>query len=289
MLFEGFKCLKTQCYSSKYYIVKYFILIVFVVFVGSCKNQNKDNSEFVKEKPSKKEILIYCENVMVPALMELKDKFELEKECVVKLHNDCSQNLASLIQYSLKGDIYFPASKEGFKKLQGSSRSFIIDSTFIGFNPLVIMSLKGNPSKYSGDLKSLVKRKYALIIANPETSSLGYETRKLLSREKLYDDLLLNVVALSTDSRGLVKSLENNEAQLIINWQSDLYHNGNSNEVDVFPIPEGETAPTEIYAGILSTSNNVDLARDFINYATGENGISVFRKYGINRRKALIF
>ncbi len=259
------------------------------MFVGSCTNRNKDNNAVVEEQNNKKEILIYCENVMVPALMELKSEFELKEECVIKLHNDCSQNLASLIQYSLKGDIYLPASKEGFKKLQGASKSFIVDSAFIGFNPLVVMTLKGNPSKYSGNIKSLTERKYALIIANPETSSLGYETRKLLGKEKLYEDLLLNVVALTTDSRGLVKSLENNEAQLVINWQSDLYHNGNYDEVDIFPIPEGENSPSEIYAGILSTSNNADLARDFLNYATGEKGISVFRKYGINRRKSLIF
>ncbi len=262
-----------------------FIFIVLLIF--SCKNQQKSNNEIVEV--NKKEILIYCENVMVPALMELKDDFEAEKECVVKLHNDCSQNLASLIQYSLNGDIYLPASKEGFKKLQGTSKSFITDSVFIGFNPLVVMSLKGNPSNYNGDMNSLVDEKYALIIANPETSSLGFETRKLLRKKKLYEDLILNVVALSTDSRGLVKSLVNDEAQLIINWQSDLYHNGNLNEVDVFPISDDDSPSAEIYAGILSTSNNSDLARDFINYATGEKGISVFRKYGINRRKSLIF
>ncbi|MCW3785527.1 molybdate ABC transporter substrate-binding protein [Plebeiibacterium sediminum] len=269
--------------------MKYLLLLVLVVIVGSCTERNKNNNVLAKDQNNKKEILIYCENVMVPALMELKEEFELKEECVIKLHNDCSQNLASLIQYSLKGDIYLPASKEGFKKLQGSSKSFIVDSAFIGFNPLVVMSLKGNPSQYSGNIKSLTERKYALIIANPETSSLGAETRKLLNREKIYEELLMNVVALTTDSRGLVKSLENNEAQLIINWQSDLYHNGNANEVDIFPIPEGKDLPSEIYAGILSTSNNADLARDFLNYATGENGISVFRKYGINRRKSLIF
>ncbi len=263
------------------------IFIIIAVLVGSCKNQGNNNGEIVET--NKKEILIYCENVMIPALKELKDDFEAKKECVVTLHNDCSQNLASLIQYSLKGDIYLPASKEGFRKLQGTSKSFIIDSVFIGFNPLVVMAVKGNPSGYNGDLNSLLDEKYALIIANPETSSLGFETRKLLSKKKIYEDLIFNVVALTTDSRGIVKSLMNNEAQLIINWQSDLYHNGNFNEVDIFPISEEDSPSAEIYAGMLSTSSNYDLAREFIDYATGKKGISVFRKYGINRRKSLIF
>ena len=257
------------------------------IFIGSCKKVKKNNTE--EAKIEQKEILIYCENVMVPVLQELTNDFELKNKCKIKLHNDCSQNLASLIQYSLEGDIYFPASKDGFKKLQGNTKSFITDSVFVGYNPLVVMSLKGNPSGYSGDIRSLVQKKHAVIIANPETSSLGFETRKLLTHKNLYSDLILNVVALSTDSRGLVKSLKNSEAQLVINWKSDLYTNGNADEVDVFSIPENEEMLAEIYAGILSTSHHKDLAKDFLEYATGEKGISVFRKYGFNRRKSLIF
>lgn len=236
-----------------------------------------------------KELTIYCENAMVGPLMELKDRFEAGNDCVIKLQNDCSQNLVSLIEYTQQGDIYIPASKVGFKKLKNDFSSFLVDSVFIGYNPLVVMTAKGNPSDYDGNIKNLVDKKHAVIIANPETSSLGYDTRSFLVSKNLYSDVILNVVALSTDSRGLIKSLKNNEAQLIINWKSDIYNSNNLDYVEVFPISDLDRSPSEIYAGILSTSTHPELAQKFLSYATGKEGISIFRKYGFNRRKTLIF
>ena len=222
-------------------------------------------------------------------LLELKEKFESGRDCTIKLHNDCAQNLSSLIQYTQKGDIFLPASSAAFRKLSAKGTKYIIDSTFIGYNSLVVMVSKGNPSGFSGDIKSLTDKKHAVIIANPETSSLGYNTREYLVNRDLYSDVILNVVALSTDSRGLVKSLKNQEAQIIINWESDIYNNGNRDLVDIFPVPDYDQTSSEIYAGVLSTSDHPDLAKDFLAYATGDEGISIFRKYGFNRRKTLIF
>ncbi len=226
---------------------------------------------------------------MVPVLTALKGGFEKEYNCQITLRNDCSQNLVSLIKYSHKGDLYIPGSIHGFDQFGATKGVFLIDSVFIGYNSLVILSAKGNPSHYSGLVKSLEKDKQALIIANPETSSLGAETKKMLVENKLYTKVVGNVIGLSTDSRGLIKSIENKEAQLIIDWQSDLYLNDNSAHVDVFMMQEDISQPTEIYGGLLSTSENKDLAKEFLNYISGDSGLLVLKKYGFSKRKALIF
>ncbi len=263
-----------------------YILVVIVLFISACSN-HKSNKEF-SEKEDKKELIIYCENAMVAPLIKLKDKFELEKNCIVTLNNDCAQNLSSLIRYSQKGDLYIPACNAGFRKLVDKYANYIVDSVFLGYNSLVIMALKDDTINFQGKLNELSDKKHALIIANPETSSLGYETRRLLQSKNLYNQVLPNVVSLSTDSRGLIKSLINQEAKLVINWQSDLYVNEYSDKVKVFSINASDQEPSEIYAGILSTSAYPELAKDFLDYATGEEGRSVFRNYGFNRRKSLI-
>lgn len=267
--------------------MRFVIVILLGVLLASCYNQNKQ--ELVGGGVQTKEVIIYCENVMVPPLMEIKDKFELQFDCKIKLHNDCSQNLASLVRYSLAGDIYIPGSRESFSKLQSKYYSYISDSVFVGYNNLVVMSLKGNPSDFNGELNTLADKKHAVIIANPETSSLGYETRKLLDSKDMYNDIKVSVVALSTDSRGLIKSLLEKEAQLVINWKSDLLNNDSAEEIELFAITESEELPAEIYAGLLSTSSHKDLAKKFLTYATSEEGLEVFRKYGFTRRKSLIF
>jgi molybdate transport system substrate-binding protein len=264
-----------------------FVLAILFLLIFSCKPNQR--TEEAKENKTAKEILIYCENVMVPPLMELKKKFELEWNCRIKIHNDCSQNLSSLIRYSLEGDIFFPASHGSFQKLYDKDFSYIIDSIFIGYNSLVVITTKENPTNYTGDISSLMQKKHGVIIANPETSSLGYETRKMLSSSNIYRDVIVNVVALSTDSRGLVKSLKKQEAQVVISWASDIANIEQPSQFEVFSIPESLQSPVEIYAGILSTTNDSTLAKEFLTFAAGDEGLSVFRKYGFPRRKTFIF
>ncbi|SMO60830.1 molybdate transport system substrate-binding protein [Saccharicrinis carchari] len=264
-----------------------YILIAIVLLVPTCSDVR--NAKEISENVLKRELIIYCENAMVAPLIKLKDNFELNNNCIVTLNNDCAQNLSSLIRYRQKGDLYLPASSSGFQKLSDQYLNYIVDSVFIGYNNLVIMALKGNPTGFNGTLEDLADKKHALKIANPETCSLGYDTRRMLEGENLYNKVLLNVVSLSTDSRGLVKSLINNEAQLVVNWQSDLYNNEYGKEVEVFRVYGDNHAPSEIYAGILSTSDYPELAKEFLEYATSAEGISVFKSYGFNRRKSLIF
>jgi molybdate transport system substrate-binding protein len=272
--------------QSKAAEIKFVLAILFFVVV-SCKSDQ--HTEEAKENKTSKEILIYCENVMVPPLMELKKKFESEWNCRIKIHNDCSQNLSSLIRYSLEGDIFFPASHDSFQKLYNKDFPHIIDSIFIGYNSLVVMTTKENPTNYTGDISSLIQKKHGVIIANPETSSLGYETRRLLNSSNIYRDVIVNIVALSTDSRGLVKSLKKQEAQVVINWASDIANIKQPSQIEVFSIPESLQSPVEVYAGILSTTRDSTLAKEFLTFAAGEEGLSVFRKYGFPRRKTLIF
>ncbi len=268
--------------------MKYLFYLFLFVGLFSCSNST-ENAEMGSGQENKDEILIYCENAMVPVLTELKGVFEEKYNCKITLRNDCSQNLVSLIKYSHKGDLYIPGSIHGFDQFGENKSIFLVDSVFIGYNSLVILSAKGNPSNYSGLVKSLKNDKHALIIANPATSSLGAETKKMLLENKIYKDVVGNVIALTTDSRGLIKSIENNEAQLIIDWQSDLFYNNNSAHVDVFKMKEDIFLPTEIYGGILSTSENKKLAKEFLDYVSGESGLLVLKKYGFLKRKALIF
>ncbi len=68
-----------------------------------------------------------------------------------------------------------------------------------------------------------------------------------------------------------------------------MYYNGNSNNVDVFKIKDEASNIAEIYGGVLSTSENKNLAKEFLDYVSGDGGLIVFKKYGFTRRKSLIF
>ncbi len=235
------------------------------------------------------ELLIYCENNMVPPLMELKSSFEKHWGCKVVIHNDCSQNLVGLIQYSLKGDLFIPASNVSFKRLQGVATPNLIDSVFVAYNPLVIILNKNSSNHAQGSLMSIFNTNNSVVLANPETGSLGYETKMLLQRENLYQKAIENVIGLSVDSKGLINRVENAEAEVAISWRSDMYMNKYRTNIESFSIPESDKNPPQIYVGLLSTSTNQMLANKFIDYVSGETGILIFRKYGFSQRKPMIF
>jgi len=226
---------------------------------------------------------------MVAPLLELKDTFEKNHNCVVRIQNDCSQNLIGLLNYSKRGDLFIPASASAFSSLVAKTDFHLTDTVFLGYNQLVYMVKKGNPLNFNGHLNSLLKSGYPLIIANPETSSLGYETKQVLSEKKIYEQLLKNVVALTSDSKGLVKSLQNNQADIVINWENTYFINGNKNHIDIIRPLSAFDKPIPVYAAALSCSREPTLAREFLNLATSASGENALRKYGFSKREPIIF
>jgi len=265
-------------------IMLFFVLIS---FLSGCGNTHKD--KVINTIQQNKQLIIYCENAIAPPIYELKKQFEKEYHCKVIIQNDCAQNLIGLINFSNKGDLFIPSSRHSFRVLREKTKEDILDSVFLGYNSIVFMVKKGNPKGFKGDLSLLTSKDLSLIIANPETSSLGYETRDLLKKGKVYNKVINNVVSLTTDSKGLIKSLINNQADLIINFASTIHINGNINDIEIIPLEQKYQKELEVYAGILSTTNNRDLAESFMTYVNTSESKSVLNKYGFSKRKTLIF
>lgn len=265
----------------------YFIILIATLSLWGCKRKTHSTQSVANDTP--KELLIYCENSMVAPLLELKAKFEKKHNCQVRIQNDCSQNLIGLLNYSHQGDLFIPAANSAFNTLRANTEFDLTDSVFIGYNHLVYMVKKGNPSNFDGQFKTLLNGSFSIIIANPSTSSLGYETRQVLLKNNSYDQILKNVVSLTSDSKGLVKSLQNNQADVVINWENTYFVNGNKNHIDVIrPLSAfGQDIP--VYAAALSCSQEPTLARAFLNLANSESGENTLRKYGFSKRKPIIF
>jgi len=255
--------------------------------VWGCKK--KVSSNLQSETKEAKELLIYCENSMVAPLLELKEAFEKNHDCVVRIQNDCSQNLIGLLNYSRRGDLFIPGSGSAFTSLTSKTDFHLTDTVFLGYNQLVFMVKKGNPLNFDGHLNTLLKSGYPIIIANPATSSLGHETKKVLTKNHVYDKILKNVVALTSDSKGLVKSLQNDQADVVINWENSYFINGNKDHIDIIRPLSAFNEAIPVYAASLSCSEEPTLAREFLNLATSESGENALRKYGFSKRKPIIF
>ncbi|MBS2098326.1 substrate-binding domain-containing protein [Carboxylicivirga linearis] len=270
-------------------LVKFWILISLstIFIVSGCKQKNKTNT--VSQSTSQKEILVYCENSMLGIVLNLKEQFEKEYDCNVRIQNDCAQNLMDLISYTGKGDLYIPSSTASFKEFQHKTGQILMDSVFIGYNTLVFMVKKGNPKKFDGRFSSLLQDKYSMIIADPETSSVGYETKKLLMQNNVYKRVLPKIVSLTSDSKGLSKGLKNNQADVVIDWHSNFFANGNRNYVEVIRPDLQNNRHIPIFAASLSCSSKPTLTKAFLDFTSSQLNESRLSKYGFTRRKTIIF
>jgi len=258
-----------------------------VFIVSGCKQKNKTNT--VSQSVSQKEILVYCENSMLGIVLNLKDQFEKEYDCKVSIQNDCAQNLMDLISYTGKGDLYIPSSTASFKDFHQKTNQTLIDSVFIGYNTLVFMVKKGNPKKFDGRFSSLLQDKYSMIIADPETSSVGYETKQLLLQNRVYKRVLPKIVSLTSDSKGLTKGLKNNQADVVIDWHSNLFVNGNHKYIEIIKPEIQNNQHIPIYAASLSCSSEPTLTKEFLNFTNSQLNESRISKYGFTRRNTIIF
>ena len=263
--------------------VIYLLLNILLIITGC--TQNGSNLAERIDRHTIPELLVYCENGMVSPVMEISAIFEVQYNCKVRVHNDCARNIINTINYSNKGDIFIPDSRSAISWLKQSDSLSIIDSLYIGMNKMVLIVKKDNPSLFNGQLASLTDPKHAVALANPETSSLGFETMQLLVDNNIYNETMLNVMTLTVDSKGLLRSVINDEAFVAIDWLTS--HIGKEIEIETFNICKKNGNP-EVYATLLRSSEYLGLAYSFMAMLSSSQSLEIFAKYGIEKQKTTI-
>ncbi len=105
----------------------------------------------------------------------------------------------------------------------------------------------------------------------------------------MYEKLLPNIVALTSDSKGLVKGLKNDQADVVIDWESNLFVNGNRHYIDLIKPDLTNNHHVPIYAASLSCSSEPALTNAFFDFANSHLNETRLSKYGFTKRKTIIF
>lgn len=229
-------------------------------------------------EPSKRELLIYCGATMIRPMTEIAEIIEEEENIKVIIIKGGSGNLLRSIEINGVGDLYLPGSDtyiEGAKE-----KDLIVETSLVGYNRAALMVQKGNPLNISSDLANLANPDYYVVIGNPDSGSIGKETRQILEEEGLFEAVLQNTRELTTDSKDLVSALVEERADLVINWYAVSTWDENAAFMDVIPIDAKLAPPKKLILASLSTAKEPQLAKIFMEYASSEKGQAIFQKYG---------
>ena len=120
-----------------------------------------------------------------------------------------------------------------------------------------------------------------VVIGNPNSGSIGKETKKILTAADIFGEVMDNAKELTTDSKRLVSVLKKDEADLVINWYATSTWEENALFIDAISIDENLAKKKRLMLGLLITSKYPDIAAKFMDYAVSTEGQKIFDRYGL--------
>lgn len=255
--------------NRKAFVFMSLLLCVFVFMQGCSKTENE----------KKREILIYCGITMIKPMAEIAETIEKQENCKIIITKGGSGNLLKSIRINGVGDLYLSGSDSYIKTCL--EEGIVTEIVFVGYNKAAMMVQKGNPKNITADLENLKKKNYYVVIGNPNSGSIGRETKKILEEKGIFQEVQANARELTTDSKKLIAVLKDKRADIVINWYATSTWEENKPYVDVLGIDEKYAQKKKLVLGLLKTSKYPEIARKFIEYAASEKGQELFKKYGL--------
>ena len=232
-----------------------------------------------KTPTPKKELLIYCGITMFKPMAEIAKTIEQKYDCRILITKGGSGNLLRSIKANKVGDLYLPGAESYIKTCL--NEGLVTQTVHVGYNKAALMVQKGNPLNIKPTLDSLLDPDLYVVIGNPDSGSIGRETKKILTNCGSYEKIVRNARQLTTDSKDLISVLKNQEADLVVNWYATATWAENKEYVDALTLTKDCVTRKKLILGLLKHSEHPEIAKAFLEYAFSEKGKAIFNKYGL--------
>lgn len=232
-----------------------------------------------KKVEQKKELLVYCGITMIKPMADIAKVIEQKHDCKILITKGGSGNLLKSIKANKIGDLYLPGSDAYIQTTL--EQGLVTDTVHVGYNKAAMMVKKGNPKDIPASLDSLADKRFLVAIGNPESGSIGRETKKILDKKSIFSKVAANVQMMTTDSKDLIRLLKGEEADLVVNWYATSTWPENKDSVTVLPISDEYAAKKKLILALLRFSRYPEIAKSFMEYAASDEGRAVFNKYGL--------
>ena len=263
--------------KKKIFVIGTIAIFLGLIFSAGCiDNQGP-------EKETEKELLIYCGITMIDPMSEIAEIIEEQENCKIIITKGGSGNLLDSIRINQVGDLYLPGSDSYIETClsEGLITDEDTDTVLVGYNKAAIMVQNGNPKNISANLTNFLNESYIIYLGNPDSGSIGKETKKIFEKKGIWDNVSSNAAHFTTDSKDLSGCLIDKTADLVINWYATSTWEYNEPYIDALPINEEYATKKKLVLGLLTTSEYPEIAREFMEYASSDEGRVIFNKYGL--------
>ena len=251
------------------------IAICLVAFgiVGCSNKQDASTDSKQTNTKSEKTLLVYSGAGLKKPMGQIAKDFEKEKGVKVEYIFAGSMQLLSQLETSGKGDVFIVGSQKAYDAAK--KKGLVGDSKKVAYHTPVIVTKKGNP-KHIKTLKDLEKPGVKVILGDEKSNAIGQTTQKIIEKNKL-QGINKNVVAKVATVNEIVTQIVDGKADAAIATRDSVYNN---DKVSIVEIPKDQNVDQILPIGVVEASKEKNLATEFVNYVSSDQGKSVFKKYG---------
>lgn len=245
---------------------------VVIILLVVCSCAKKDASQ---TNASARELVLYCGAGIRPPIAELIDLFTETHDVTISPDYAGSEMLLSKIKIARRGDLYLPGDKH-YVDLAAAENMISTRHPVFYWVPTLLVQ-KGNP-KQIASLQDLKRPGLRLGIGDPKACAIGRKTVKLLQKNGItIKDLTeqLTFQSLTVDPLGMQIQAQSLDAVIVWDATAQYYHE-HGTEV---PIPLENNVISSVDIGVLSFSEETDLAQQFADFLISEQALAIFKKH----------
>lgn len=254
-----------------------------MLFIGCVGNQTDSitnpasvdvNTIVADEQSSEKSLLVYCGAGMRLPMDEVGELFEEKYDTSVQYNYAGFNTLLAQMELTGEGDVYMPGATYYFEL--ASEKGFIDKFSKVAYHVPVIITPVGNPANIS-TLGDLTNNDVDVVLGDPKATAIGVLCQEMLTKKGIYEQVEENVVAKGATVNELITYISLGQADASIVWKDLVMDN---EKFDVIEISREDNIIKIIPIATLKSSENPELANEFVEFVVSDEGRSVFEEYG---------
>ncbi|MEA1944517.1 MAG: molybdate ABC transporter substrate-binding protein [Euryarchaeota archaeon] len=227
-----------------------------------------------EQKQTPESLLVYCGAGMRKPMDEIGSLFKEQHGISVSYNYAGSNTLLSQMELTRKGDVYMPGATYYFDLAR--EKGLTDYEQLIAYHVPVIAVPRGNPANITS-LDDLTEPGVKVILGDPKAAAIGKLGNKILEKNGIYESVENNVIARGATVNELMVYVSMKQADASIIW-GDLVVN--SEKVEIVAIPVEQNIIKIVPIGTLTSSEQKDTAKKFVDFVASPEGKAIFEKHG---------
>ncbi|HPI98473.1 MAG TPA: molybdate ABC transporter substrate-binding protein [Synergistales bacterium] len=258
--------------------ISLLVVLMAVIFVSG----NPGTGLCAEEEP----LLIYCGAGLMKPMDELYPMFQEKHDCQVRMIYAGSGELFGMIATRQNGDVYIPGAEKYTKDALEKGMVVEKGTATICYHVPVILTPKGNPGNITC-LEDLAKEGLRLALADSKAAAIGKTGDQMLAKNGLKEAVEKNVVARPSTTNQLLIYAATGQVDATIAWEDQSTWAQSKGKVEIIHIETAKNIIKTIPASVVSYSKRPEMAQEFIEFITSEEGRQVWKKWGFPLEKPL--